>query len=76
MEQGIELIKNSLIRWLGGCTKKEFLTYKKTVYKHVKEMKLVKGLTEDEEIMLKQFREDKLLRAGKAKINNDRRNGA
>ena len=65
-------MKDYLIKLLGGCTKKEFKTYKRTVYKHIKAMKLIDGLTEDEELILRQYREERALRKGKAKLQCDR----
>lgn len=68
----MDKLKDYLIKLLGGCTRKEFRTYKRTVYKHIKAMKLIDGLTEDEELILRQYREERALRKGKAKLNYDR----
>ena len=70
----MDKLRNWLIKILGGCAKKEFNTYRSTVYKNVKAMRLIEGLTDDEKLMLHEYRTDKLLRQGKAKINFNRRN--
>lgn len=66
-------MKEYIIKKLGGYTSNEIKAYKKTIYKHLKEMKIKEELSEDEKIIISEHRKEILCRQAKAKLNNDRR---
>lgn len=72
-ELGFRFILNKLIKLLGGYTKTELEKYRLTIRKQLNKMKCETKLNETEKLILRQYREDMLIRKGNIAINRDRR---
>lgn len=64
----VNTLRDWLIIKLGGYTKGEHNKYRKTVYKHICDLKPIAGLTDDENVLIRNYRTDKLLHKGEAVI--------
>lgn len=69
---GFRFILNQIIKVLGGYTKEELKSFKLTILKKIKEVQSKDDLSEDEKLVLRQYRTDMLIHGGKMNIIMER----